>query len=131
MKKGFTLIELLVTITIMMVVMGVSLVAFNATRASARDARRKADVEALRSALELYRSDLGGYPATLALLAPTYIAAIPTDSLAGRLYSYTPGGTATYTLCAAVENPGSSGAVAGCGSCGSSPIVCNYKTTNP
>jgi len=116
-----------VTITIMAVIIGASLVAFSGTRASARDSKRKADVEALRSALELYRSDTGGYPAALATLAPTYIAAIPADSLAGRSYGYTQLTASTYELCAAIENPGSS--PSSCtGSCG---VACNYKTTNP
>lgn len=134
MKKAFTLIELLVTISIMILIMGASLVAFNATRASARDARRKADLEAYRSALELYRSDIGGYPPTLPTLSPTYIASPLADPLASQqTYAYVPtncGATTCsgYVLCAKTET-GTSTNYPECGSCGSAS--CNYKTTNP
>lgn len=129
MKKGFTLIELLVAISIMVLITGVSLVAFSSARASGRDAKRKADLEATRSALELYRSDLGRYPAALSSLAPTYIAAVLSDPLSDRQYSYTSATTSTYVLCAAVENPSPGASGVGCASCGS--ISCNYKTINP
>lgn len=129
MKKAFTLIELLVSIAIMAVIMAASLVAFQGTRANSRDGRRKADLEATRSALELYRSDIGGYPANLGLLVPSYIAANLTDTLGDRQYIYTVSGTSTYTLCAALENPVAGADVSGCGSCGS--VVCSYKTSNP
>lgn len=123
MKKAFTLVELLVTLSLMAMIMGAGLVAFNSSRAVARDGKRKADLEAIRSALELYRSDMGAYPANLNLLSPNYISTLPTDpNTPARSYSYTPG----YTLCAAVELGG--GTVTGCGSCG---VACSYKTTNP
>lgn len=61
-KFGFTLIELLVSLTIMSIMMGLALVAFQSSRKSARDARRKADLEEIRSALEMYHADNGAYP---------------------------------------------------------------------
>mgnify|MGYP001606461738 FL=1 len=129
-RQGFTLVELLVTLSIMAMIMGASLVAFNSSRAVARDGRRKADLEATRSALELYRSDVGAYPASLGLLSPNYISASLTDpNTPTRSYSYTPTcGTVctSFTLCAGLELGGA--VVSGCGSCG---VTCNYKTTNP
>ena len=135
-QKGFTLVEMLVTLSIMAVVMGAALVAFGGTRATARDGKRKADLESMRSALELYRSDNGGYPPAATwqsgLTSGGYMTTIPAEPGApGRVYSYTPAGCgasvcSTYTLCAAVELGG--GTVVGCGRWGGG---CNYKTTNP
>lgn len=134
---GFTLVELLVTLSIMTVIMGVALVAFSSTRATGRDGRRRADIEALRSALEIYRNDNGYYPLTLAGLTPTYISTTPADPASpSRNYAYAPSPAGCsnsganrcvgYSLCAALEIGGS--AVTGCGSCA---VACNYKTTNP
>lgn len=61
-KKGFTLIELLVTTTIIVVLMSVGIVAYNQAGKSARDAKRKTDIEAVRQAMMLYRADEGVFP---------------------------------------------------------------------
>lgn len=124
-KNGFTLIELLVAMTIVAILMGIALVSFQGARKSSRDGRRKADLEQIRSALEMYRADIGSYPAgaSLAPLSPTYLA-IPSDPIAGRSYVYSSDGT-TYYVCAAMEI----GGVAVCGPCGDT--ACNYQVTNP
>ena len=53
MKKngGFTLMELLISIGIIVLLMGVGVVSYNQTNKKARDAKRRADVESIRSAL--------------------------------------------------------------------------------
>ncbi|MFZ5366304.1 MAG: type II secretion system protein [Patescibacteria group bacterium] len=130
---GFTLIELLVVISLIGILMGILLVAYQGTRKSARDGRRKADLEQIRSALEMCRTDKGSYPVGSSLPSAggvdcsNYLPSVPKDPLDPTyLYPYT--GTAnTYTLCAYLET--GTGTVAGCGSCGSS--TCNYKVTNP
>ena len=61
-NKGFTLIELLVAMTVASVLMGLALVSYQGARRSARDGKRKADLEQIRSALEMYRADNGQYP---------------------------------------------------------------------
>lgn len=63
MKKniGFTLIELLVVIVIIAILLGLSLMGIQGARKSSRDARRKADLETVRSALELYKADKHNY----------------------------------------------------------------------
>jgi len=59
---GFSLIELLVAMTVIAIIMGLALVSFQGSKASARDAKRKNDLEQIRSALEVYRVDTGEYP---------------------------------------------------------------------
>src|SRR3989344_4750312 len=59
---GFTLVELLIVITIISTLSGIGFAVFgNATR-NARDAKRKADLEQIRTALEMYKADNGRYP---------------------------------------------------------------------
>lgn len=65
------------------------------------DAKRIADIRQLSTALELYYNDNGGYPPSLAIIAPMYIAAIPSAPLpplgncteGNNKYSYQPAGT--------------------------------------
>lgn len=61
-KKGFTLIELLVVISIVSVLSSVVLTQTKAARDKANDAKRVSDLQAIRTALELYRNDYGTYP---------------------------------------------------------------------
>lgn len=64
MRKGFSLVELLVVIALLGVISAVSLSILNPATylKKSRDSRRKADMQQIRSALELYRSDYGHYP---------------------------------------------------------------------
>jgi len=61
-ERGFTLIELLVVIAIIGVLASVVLASLNTARLKARDARRIADLNQIRVALELYFDDKGYYP---------------------------------------------------------------------
>lgn len=61
-RTGFTVIELLVVTTIIMVLTAVGMVSYQAASRNARNGKRAADMESLRSALVLYRSDTGAYP---------------------------------------------------------------------
>lgn len=62
LKKGFTLIELLVVMAIIALLIALSAFSVQQARESARDARRKVDLEAIRSALEMYKADNNKYP---------------------------------------------------------------------
>lgn len=60
--RGFTLMEILVSISIIAVLVAIGIVSYSSINQRSRDARRKSDVEQLRAALELYRSENGYYP---------------------------------------------------------------------
>ena len=149
---GFTLIELLVVISIIGILIGLSVFGLQGAREVSRDSKRKADLELIRSGIEIYKSDCNSYPAgsgdPAAVLNPggnglvgnglstacattnTYISQVPLDPTApNRNYLYSSSGT-TYEICAALEQ--SQAATVTCGgssNCGTS--VCNYKVVNP
>lgn len=60
-RKGFTLIEILLVIAIVAVLIGISVSGLRVQQKKARDARRKADIEEIRAALEQYRTVNGYY----------------------------------------------------------------------
>lgn len=59
---GFTLIELLVVVGIIVVLATVGLVSYRSANQGARDSKRKADIEAVRQALVLYKQENTLYP---------------------------------------------------------------------
>jgi len=61
-KRGFTLIELLVVISILGVLAGLIVNNLNDSRARARDARRKQNLNQMKTALRLYYNDYQVYP---------------------------------------------------------------------
>jgi general secretion pathway protein G len=112
-QKGFTLIELLIVLAIIGVLTTFIMANFIGARERARDAQRKSDLQQMRAAFELYRSDQGTYPpaplpscgSSLTISGSTYMQKIPCDpSNAGKyVYKYTTTGT-TYSLFACLEN---------------------------
>lgn len=73
-KQGFTLIELLIAIAIVTLILRFTLLSYINTTKSARDARRKADLEQLRGALEQYKSVNNLYPSTAPVGNPSPLA---------------------------------------------------------
>ncbi|AKM83452.1 hypothetical protein A2422_01095 [Candidatus Woesebacteria bacterium RIFOXYC1_FULL_31_51] len=143
-NDAFTLIELLVVISIIGILVAVSVFGLAGARESSRDARRKADLELIRSGLELYEADCNAYPATAKIVSGsalkgspppticsasnTYISAVPADPITGRSYRYATTASG-YEICASLEQSGLSAITCGGSSnCGTS---CNYKVTNP
>jgi len=61
-KKGFTLIELLVVMVILGLLTTMGLGSFMSAQRKGRDARRKADLDSISSALEMYYNDYDSYP---------------------------------------------------------------------
>lgn len=87
--KSFTLIEILVVATIISLLASVTTISYSQITKQSRDGRRKTDLEQIRAALEMYRSNEDNYPVNLnSLTTPTvYIQKIPTDPKPA-LYSY-------------------------------------------
>ncbi|MBI2590636.1 MAG: prepilin-type N-terminal cleavage/methylation domain-containing protein [Candidatus Blackburnbacteria bacterium] len=139
-NKGFTLIEVVVVIAIIGVLIAFSAVAYQSARAAGRDTKRKGDLYDVRSALEIYRTDCGQYPASLnfggsltgtgSCAGNTYISSVPSDPLGsgGRQYRYS-GSANTYELCASMEQGSGTQNCGGSSVCGNS--TCNFKVTNP
>jgi len=144
LRRGFTLIELLVVITIVGILIGLSVFGLAGSRESSRDARRKADLELVRSGIEIYRSDCLNYPIatyntnwpssivgdgtpTGCAVANVYLTPPVDPASPGRYYVYSSDGT-TYELCAALEQGTGSVTCGGSSNCGE---TCNYKVINP
>lgn len=115
MRKGFTLIELLVVIAVIGILAGTSFAIINPAKQlqKSRDAKRKADLAQIQSALELYRSDQGAYPASLpacgaslSVSGTVYLRSRPCDPHnPTRIYNYLPGSPAnSYAIIACLEN---------------------------
>ena len=119
-RFGFTLIELVITIGLIAIMSAaaISLIGPQPQR-EARDNRRKADLQTLAAAFEMYRNDCSAYPASYpAGLPAAYLAAPPTDPKSGVNYVYA-GGTCTvssascgnnlcktFQICATLEDSG-------------------------
>ncbi len=147
MKKSFTLIEILVVATIIGLLAAIGAVSYVQINKSSRDAKRKADLENIRSAIEMYRSNNQGYPtslsfATCSLGALTdsggnkYLSKIPNDpKCTTYIYYYSPLPVNCdnssvycndYTIAAQLEGSSSSCTSApGGNSCGTN-LPCNY-----
>lgn len=78
----------------------------NVATPQGRDAKRKADLAAMASALNAYRKDKGSYPTGLRDLQPTYIEALPNDPIQLKYtYRYTRTSTG-YVLTSVLEVKG-------------------------
>ncbi len=156
MKKnsGFTLLEVLVSATIIAVLTSIGLVSFSSVNKRSRDVKRKSDLEQVRSALEMYRSDNttapGEYPSAGAgsftnatsldssLVTNSYMPVIPADPdddygyyyrAFGSLGSYT-----AYCVCAHLETIPAGTYQNTCTSLVANallPAGCNYALKNP
>lgn len=144
MKKGFTLIEILIAIAIIAVLTAIGVVSYTSVNKNSRDAKRRGDIEQIRSALELYRADKGFYPSTgdgsytvasdliNVTDMTTYIPSIPSDpkgDLLPYMYKATDFSATTdnyygYCLAAAIEGIGSN-------SCDTLPSDYTYGARNP
>lgn len=129
----------MIVITLMSVLTVTGIAAYTGSLKAGRDARRKADIEQLRSALELYRSDNSSYPVALPTLDPgasgkKYIT-LPKDPSNNQNYYYNPTCAGSPSICdtykmgSALE--GSTTACPGltgnnCRNPKVTPVICNY-----
>ncbi len=97
--RGFTLIELLVVISIIALLSVIGVTVFSGVQKTARDSKRKGDIDAVAKALEVNYSN-GVYPTTL---TTTYFAGgtVPTDP--GSLTYSTSLTASSFTVCAQLE----------------------------
>ena len=82
-KNGFTLIELMVTISIIAILSMVGITLFLTAQKSARDGRRRADIDAIAAALETnHVPNSTTYPALAGSMFASFSSgvAVPTDS---------------------------------------------------
>lgn len=136
-QLGFTIIELLVVTTIIIVLMAIGMVTYTQVNQSARDSKRRNDLETVRQAMTLYRSDNSTFPYGLgwdyddvadALVDAGYLSnPYPTDpsetaylpglnisvyaASAGYTYSYV-GSQTSFCICALLENTGNGNSTA-------------------
>ncbi|HUD03147.1 MAG TPA: hypothetical protein VMR46_04035, partial [Candidatus Paceibacterota bacterium] len=82
------------------------MVSLSSAQSKGRDAKRVADIRTIQLALEEYYNDNGNYPTALSQLAPTYIAAIPTDpSNSGTSYLYSAYNAVNNPVCGSTNKP--------------------------
>jgi len=104
-KKGFTLIEIMVVVFIIGLLASIVTVSVNQSRMRGRDSRRQADLDTIRTGVELFANQNNGdYPR---VVGATYTSAVwgafatdltgganpimptvPADPVAGRVYRF-------------------------------------------
>jgi len=118
---AFTLIEILVVATIIIVLAAISIGSFSGANKSAKDTKRKSDLETIKQAMVLYKTQIGTYPAgvasvvaTLLIGAKTISPPFPVDPTG---VSYQESATETsFCFCAALDaGKGGNKATDGCG----------------
>lgn len=106
-KKGFTLIELIVVIAIIGILVTIVIVAINPVERiqDAQDSKRRADLNQIRAAMQLYYNENKSYPVTgsgppfgaaWTVGSITYMRQVPIDT--GGSYAYA-GVNCTVTAC--------------------------------
>lgn len=112
-RSGFTIVELLIVIVVIGILAAITIVAYNGVQQRGRDVKRTNDVGYLKKLVEMYKIDIGTYPAVCpggdnvgcstgslaAVLVPTYAPSIPQDTNPSKLYQYVKGsGTESYAI---------------------------------
>ena len=92
-SRGFTLLELIIVLGLISTMLLLVATVYSQSQKRSRDAKRKGDLNNIRSALELYRSNNSFYPLNLTDLTTgtVYLKSIPLDSFDPRQsYKYIP-----------------------------------------
>lgn len=102
-KDGFTLIELLVVVTVLAILALAGMAAFRNAAGNARDAKRKADIDAIAKAYET-KFDAGSslYPV---LVGTDFTSVeIPTPPEGGNYSGFVTAASSAFQICATLEN---------------------------
>ena len=102
-QRGFTLIEILIVVAIIGVLTAILAANYTEARKNSRDKIRKSDLKTIQLSLEVYKSQVGSYPANLSALTPTYIAQVPVDP-SGSAYIFSSNGSSYKVRTDSVEN---------------------------
>ncbi len=131
-KTGFSLVEILVVITIIGVLTSIAAVSYSSLSKNSRDAKRRSDLEQIRAALEMYRSNspTGIYPVAgdcTSLGAPllSYLPQFPPDPKSGSSYNCS-SSDYDYSLSSTLET-GATNCPPASGDCGVSTPTCRYS----
>ncbi len=132
-KPGFTLMEMLITIAVLGVISGVVVALLNPVKhmQTSRDSRRKSDLGAIQTALEMYYSENNQYPSDggvpFGSSWSNYMRQVPQDPSSGQSYCFDAlSGRQQYRLCANMETTEMAGPS---GTCRGSSY--NYCVENP
>jgi general secretion pathway protein G len=109
-NSGFTILEILVVVAIIAILTTLGMVSYTQVNKRARDGKRRADLEQVRSALVLYRVDNGSYPSSItwSTMSPiqSYISGTtvrdPQPSPYPQ-YEYTSSSGISFSVCATLE----------------------------
>lgn len=137
-RRGFTFVEILIVVGLLTILFSMGVGSYSSIQKKARDDRRRADIEQIRAALEMYRSTNNAYPTAFPTPTPglafgsplsdvlnTYLQKIPQDPTnPNRTYYYSTSGN-DYTLAAQLEGTSSCTSAPGGNSCGTG-YACNY-----
>jgi len=91
-QKGFTIVELLIVIVVIAILAAITIVSYNGVQSRAKDSSRDSGAKTIRTVLELYKADNGGYPNACggvnigcnvtnlaSFLVPAYTSSLPND----------------------------------------------------
>lgn len=134
---SFTMIEILVVATIIGILAAISSTSYSQFSKQSRDARRKADIEQIRAAVEMYRSNNDSYPLSGSDLTidcsstdfqdaggVMYMSKVPLDpKCPAQKYFYESLDGSTYTIAATLEGSSVCTSPPAAGSC---TVDCNY-----
>lgn len=76
-QQGFTLIELLIVIAILGILAAVVVFAVGNVTENAEDSACEIEVRSIKTAVQAFRADTGGFPASLASLTPEWLEEAP------------------------------------------------------
>jgi len=131
-KNSFTLIEILVVATIIALLASVASVTYSQFTRQARNTRRATDLEQVRAALEMYRSNNNTYPVgtgwnTLSVLTTpvVYVQSLPQDPKNPASLYYYSGSENDYVIAAQTEDSSTCQTPPGGSNCGEGN-GCNY-----